>query len=615
MKKLLIFLIIFSSIFLFSDKVYATHNNYGTLDINTENIKLENLLVPFDEFIYKIHNGTFSNVYYDKYDLLLNKMITDSESTNLEDFKNNYEYIITFSNDVSIGSNGYYGVWFPKNNDVVIALSYLVSRSGGNVGLNFALTSLSNTIQMHYYHYAYDGTNYNENSISTDQVYINSSNELPFFNKDTMSPTYITQNNNYTKTSLIAIPDDQKQKYIYYDTNMEINIIYQYHDIIGDYFKYLTFNNDTTKKYVRNDIISGHNKWISDLTYEYEDTIHVHADENSLGISKIIFDFKIPDNLNYRDTYDFELDIEADGQHSDESTPKPYLTYGSNYNDEFINQVIDVLDSCSEYEAMNQVETYVNCTGSVDINMIYHNENDYIRMIIDFGSMNFWGDYYLKFESTLDYEISYITKDEEWDYWAYIDMHNKYGLYLIPKVLNNDLYITMDLLGEYKLYYLENYNDPNSHVIDYGIKDKSFTRIYNFNNLNQALKFENTMYGKTENDDHYIDDTYWNIRIDTRYFNYVVLDTPYNNEEIINPNTNEKTTTSNIDEVIKTSENYEVSTDDFFKIINQANKNNGISNIINDIYNTIRKDYKLGTYFLIIIVSSIILLVLKSLKR
>lgn len=612
MKKLLIFLIIFSSIFLFSDNVYASHNNYGTLNINTNNVKLENYFHDISELIEKYQNGTLSGTYYSNYINMLNQMIVDSGSNNLDDFKANYDYYISAEN-YDGGAGSVFGGWFPKNNDVVFTFSPSVGSYGESVSLYFGVKSLSDSKIIHTYNWRYAGSKITNNVLGISGS-INSSNNYVTFRKKDGTLSRSGSNSNGIST-LISIGNDYLNKYVYIDSNMESNFIYFYHDTINDYFSKLIFNNNDTTQYNKNDIISGHYKWISDLTYNFEDTIHVGADENSLGISKMIIDFKIPDNLNYRDSYDFNLDIEADGHTQENNTPKPYITYGSSYNNEFINQIIDVLDSCAEYEATNQVETYVNCTGSVGIDMIYHNEDDYIRMIIDFGSMNYWGDYYLKFESTLDYEISYITKDDEYDYYAYIDMHDKYGLYLIPKVLNNDLYITIDLLGEYEVYFLENYNNLESRVINYGIKDRSFTKIYNFNNLNQALKFINTQYDKNENDDHYINDEYWNIRIDTRYFNYVVLDTPYNNEEIINPNTNEKTTTTIIDDTINISQNYEVSTDDFFAIINQANKNDGISNIIKDIYNTIRKDYKLGTYFLIIIVSSIILLVLKSLKR
>ena len=120
-------------------------------------------------------------------------------------------------------------------------------------------------------------------------------------------------------------------------------------------------------------------------------------------------------------------------------------------------------------------------------------------------------------------------------------MTNKYALYLIPKVLNADIYTTISLAGTYDMYFIKNINDKNSESIYKGKQvDTSFINKYNFQDVNSALRFTN----KNSNS------AYQKITFDNRLFSYTIQENSGQNVEIYNPNTNENVNSNIVDSVI-----------------------------------------------------------------
>lgn len=303
-----------------------------------------------------------------------------------------------------------------------------------------------------------------------------------------------------------------------------------------------------------------------------------------LDVGKVEINFEIPNNLSSRDNYDFDLDVSAVSMLANNYSPQPYLVYGSNFDTGTITQ----LDLFTDYEEFTNesdptdLRTYTNYSGSFGLDFIYNDSNDYISLIIDFGDyLNY---YSLNFTCNLPFSVNYISREIEESYYLDINMYRKYGLYLIPKTLNQDIYTTLYTYGRYDLFFINDYTDDNSDNKYIGAIEENYSGKFSFMNINSALKFTNIGYNIEQDTD------LWSINFDTRLFDYVIQETPFDSPNITNSNTGITTNTNDIDKHIadKEKELNDISNIGFFEYIPR---------IFNHFQNSITEIFKFITNF------------------
>lgn len=565
MKKLLIFLIVL----------------FSTLFIGIKNVYAES------DFIYD----------YDSFNVTENELFAlNKVKIFMEDNFSEYKYIIgmtydreiairtfsVFSNDIGISC-------FKYSSENYIRLDLIKTSSTGRIYSTFSKYLVSdindnilikNNIYVPIKDYSLGSSNsdisninqlvaFFKSNISNNSFYF----EFLYYSNFEFNIVSNKPNNTTSKTLSVKYNDN------YYDIN------------VGD--KFLFYYNLLNQPYFFNEII------------------------DTTNIDKILFKFDIPDNLNIRDTFPFDL---------------KYKMFGIFTDDYFLPDA--TLYTQSEYDIgdITQIDLYTTAyeQDGFSASIIENEENKYLGIYeyeygIDYYPLNYLnleinindyiGNFGIQFESNINFNVEYISKEVEEQHYTKINMNNIYGLYLIPNTINTDVYTTIYSNGIYDITYSTDYIEQESlddleglHIIDFNLG--SYSRLFRFNTLN------NMLYYKNKN----LNDKTSYIKFDNRIFNYSIQEKKEDNPEIFNPNTNSTDNTSNFNQLVNDleiqiliNENNGInSLFDIFK--NNSNTNNNLFNKFNDVYKIVRKS-KIGIYVYLVILTSIIILIIKSLKR
>ncbi len=174
-----------------------------------------------------------------------------------------------------------------------------------------------------------------------------------------------------------------------------------------------------------------------------------------------------------------------------------------------------------------------------------------LKFVVDFNNINQLNEganssVLIHFDSSLNFtrKIVYIGEEgSSSNYMTEVDFSNKYGVFVIPKVIQNGLesevYSPLLYSGkELKINVYDTINtsvDPVKSYSDYNNLGKAwgnFNYLFRFNNKNQIVFFTNPNY--------LLDREPTKIRYDTRYFVHSICLSSESCEPIINPNTGEE---------------------------------------------------------------------------
>ena len=206
-----------------------------------------------------------------------------------------------------------------------------------------------------------------------------------------------------------------------------------------------------------------------------------------------------------------------------------------------------------------------------------------------------------------------------------LDITNTEGIILIPKASENSF--STDINFSIPDEYLDYYNRNNNIRFKFSVKSEHLYDVNDFmindlyNQEPEYFEFE-TEYGFSEivrpnnynitlirpESPKYLGETISDrpliIIFDSNVYNYQILNNENSeNLSIIDPNTGNEIKLDSIN-----------NNNNFFDYIERIFKNNNIKEIFKNLYNTFRHG-KIGTYFFIVIISSIIILLIKSLSR
>lgn len=553
MKKYLVFLVVFLTSLFFTNNVSAAFTYEDRLDID--------------------YNVTFNNyadlkkeVYYQYNGVNLSYSINNAFSSLINEFNNQtkYDSYFIFSGDRADvhmilfnkssfykkidyyfrNNYGLYFVWYQKSPNPYENRDYTYYMNTGTISKSNIGYDINLKINGSYYY------SYNEFLI-----------------------------NSYNTTNKISYSSD-----FYIATNWE-DLEFIYIDDKSNYSKDYNLGSGSVYKnvYYNNKLLFAENTSVLKKDYSYENLI----DTKNINKIEIEFDTSL---------MDFNFDIDFLMQFSDNYIPKPYLESLSTYDSEDISQIEDFLndmeDTMSTDKYGNEVYQY---TGKFGLDFIKCKK---LKLIIDTSSTI--DSVYLKFISSINFNINFISTTEEENYYKTINLDNIYGVYLIPKVINADNFSTIYTNGIYNIQVRNNFNEENYNILyeKINFNEKIFQYQYYFNNNNCLIYFENTKYNTDEDDSYY-------ITFDTRYFNYTIKENFISQPTIKNPNTNEEQV---IEDIIIINENG--------NIIDNLKKgfNKGIFDTFTNIYNLIRNG-RLGLYLFIIIICSIVILLVKSMKK
>lgn len=260
--------------------------------------------------------------------------------------------------------------------------------------------------------------------------------------------------------------------------------------------------------------------------YTYENYV------NCNGISEITINFLTPIN----ESIDFNLDFKSIFVGNDVS--KPYLQYNENISGNNNIVIDDFLGNIEQLQA-----TDINGNELYQYSGIINDSNwlaiplQNLKIVIDVSNYGDY-DYYLKFETNLAFTVSTRSVLEDFNYWTTIDMTDKYGIYLIPKTLNQDVYQTINLVGAYDIQVRSNYiSDDNFTMSDFFLNytEPNFQYLFSLNDINTLLYFMNCNYVSGTDTGHY-------ITFDSRYFTYAIKESQFQEPVIYNPNTGQDIT-------------------------------------------------------------------------
>lgn len=263
-----------------------------------------------------------------------------------------------------------------------------------------------------------------------------------------------------------------------------------------------------------------------------------------------------------------------------------------------------------------------NKTSTLDEVMYYDTQMnpfqdiESLKFIVDFNNINTLtneSEVFIHFDSSLDFtrKIIYKTDTESSSqYYTEIDWTNNYGIYLIPKVVQNEvdqeIYSNIMYQGnslKINLYdSVDTSKEPvKSYEDDYNINKiwGNFNYLFRFNNKNQLLFFTNKNY-LTD-----IEPT--KIRYDTRYFVHALCSSKYECEIIINPNTGEEIKPTPPLDIEKNKSIF----DHFYEIFD---KDNPLFSKIKEVWQEFSKS-KIYNYFLLLIIGTLIVILINALNR
>lgn len=264
--------------------------------------------------------------------------------------------------------------------------------------------------------------------------------------------------------------------------------------------------------------------WIP-KTHSYENTI------DTTDISKIKIKFKNP-NIVEGDSFNPALSfyMKFTGPYSN-LISKPVLNYTFSSKDtgNILESNLDFLNDLvlNEDDANNRYYYY---QGELNFDYTYYYSNFYI--VID--TYNYSKDLYLKFSSSLEFDLEFEYKENLNDYYKTINMNDIYGLYLIPNTKNKEVYSTIYTKGTYNIY-LSDTTSNETEILQKGYNDVQFTRNFQISNVGYLILFENVDYNTDKDDDYY-------ITIDTRYYSYAIKKMLSTDTKIWNPVTDETIT-------------------------------------------------------------------------
>ena len=236
--------------------------------------------------------------------------------------------------------------------------------------------------------------------------------------------------------------------------------------------------------------------------------------------SKIEINFTIPSDENFSFDLDFEMD------YSYGLLSKPYIEYSVANN----SNIIDFITSDEKSGATDSEGNEIyHIIGKYGQNLTFNQNLKSIKIVLDVSSTI--DDIYLKFSSKLNYTFSYEYTVDTNQYFKTIQMEDIYGLYLIPKTLNQDNRSTIYMYGKYDIG-MRGINEK-----EYSFKLEKYDKsnfIYDFKNnpFGQLVFFENLGFSNDS-------DTGYYITFDIRYFSYAIRENPYDEPIINNPNTGE----------------------------------------------------------------------------
>lgn len=512
MLKKMIFLIVLSSVLFVEPKNVSASYSYdssregGTYDINYK--------------FYNIRNNE---------EELSNILIESGLSAeNVEIAMHNYDLTITYIMNLAGINNGTqdYVLWF-WGHDV----RYIIYDKDKLYHDYLDLSSI-------YYDNSYDLFQINLLTTSSNYIYrryyYNGTYSFDVNNTGNISESSSPNGNIYYSKF-----DNISSKKMVYSSSLEVKFTNQPYTFTNfKYNKYFLLNdkytiniNNKDYEFLENDLFIKQNG-----SYNIGFTFNETIDGSSIG--KVQINFKIPENLNNRDTYLFDLDVNSLSMLANDYSPNLYLKYGNIFDDNLITQV-DVFTDYEEFEDSETLRTYTRYFGNFGADIIYNNTYDFITLTLDFS--DYINNYALNFTSSLDFDVQYTSREDEEQFYHTIDMTNKYALYLIPKVINTDIYTSINLYGNYDLYSIKDYTNSKSDCSYLKNIDISFSNIFSFLDHNNALKFINLNFTSDNNS---------TISFDSRLFDYTIQNTENENVKISNSNTGEIVNSNVIDTIV-----------------------------------------------------------------
>lgn len=580
MKKYLIFLTIFLISF-FSIKNVKAATNLGKVFID-ENV-LNNSIVQINNY-----NGSNENMIIYKNQLL--------EYMNIQEDEDYFIYI-NYSYKTIDGYKWKKTTEWEKEPGLYLGtINTSKDYIYGNFQINFnAYVKNENKLINSYKIYYENTSSYNMGTKmkNSDTYYIQKYD--PFL-KGNFQSDKESGNNNYIVDEEYTFVNEFLNHY--YESSIDIKLTYNNDKIarskLDYYFDELGITNEEEKiditSYKLGDILfdsSGSNTW-GENNIKFNDSI------NTEDISRIEIEFKIPSN-------DFNFEFKGF-----------LLTNNYGLSEPFIESRQYLYDEEKEITRIerNNNDWYYPYPEDQELKNYKKLDFEYILGINEGVSLKYIIDVYdysdilaINFSTNINFEIKYYYKQEESNYYKIIEMNDIKGLYLIPKVIDSDIISNIYTFGNYKVSFYDikdNQNWKELEVKELSDGKGSIQKKFNYNDYYKMLYIENKNYNTKEDNDYY-------IKFDTRYYNHSIKEDEFSNVEITNPNTNE-TITINWD-----SQEKEKDLNSFIDYIKKIFNSKSFSESFSNVYELIRQS-SIGIYIFIIIVSSIVILVIKSMK-
>ena len=209
------------------------------------------------------------------------------------------------------------------------------------------------------------------------------------------------------------------------------------------------------------------------------------------------------------------------------------------YTEEYVNLLYD--------HALNLVDkTYMNnnnYSDSFNVNLLP--DSTVYDYSLEINTIDYTGTLNLSFVSNLNYSISYEYESEVEDYYLTLDLNNYAAAVLIPKVINtnssesNSFLSDIYLSGIYDIELWEDIDSKNVLFRHSNYSSNAFSHYFDYRYPNSVLYFikKENFNGNSS------------IKIDTRYYSYLLLSTLSSGGSIVNPNTNQEITIPSISDL------------------------------------------------------------------
>lgn len=552
MKKYLIYLVLFFSIFfIVNSKVLAATS--WTVDIDTVN----DFFITEEE-VSQLEG--FNQTYYNRV------------KTKINEIKDTYDYVAIYNP----GNNSIDIYYWLKTKNFKVYFNFLNSNQYWNyvtLNVNYG-TKKNGNYSFNYEQYRIDSSTINSSNISN-------------FTKTLRN--YSIVNNKFL--------DYRADNYKILFSSQDIYFTSNTTKIDNVYLK--NSDDDTFGPLVEDQVLYNNMKNV--YTPDYFE-LNEMIDCNNLGRIEINFDIPVRESFIW-DLYNFDVEYV-------EKLEQPTIRYY------YVRDGVEVILPFGENEDllaedingkeifhyfMKDVEWEIGSPEDADL-IGY----DYLKIVIDVEDYN--NDLTLNLKSSHKMTLNTYTKEQALSGTNYttVDLTGKYGIYLIPKI-QSDTMSKIYLDGDFNIKLYEAFDSRVSMIDDNRTPLKEYknyaSNIYNYiyeYNRRYMLYFINKEY---DNDNYYTE-----IKFDSNVFNYAIKEGPFDMPEITDPNT---------------GETFQIIEDDSFEDIdsNQTFLNNleKIDNkVLKEIFSNIYLLFKkggLGSYLFIIIISSIIILIIKSMQK